>query len=175
MRPALTHDGCDDTLRSGPSRAPWPLLLGLLLPALTGSYPPLHHRACTRPLPEPRYRTSVAAVPPGLPCAPLAVSVTCSVGPSLGLLLSWAESSLRAGPGPGPAACLPSGVVNPLVGGEPSKPGLSGLRTPGQADTWITQLAPDWHPGTCGRPCPGSSQAWSHPWAGVPPPATRSS
>ena len=56
-RPALTPrapggTGCDDSPRLGPSRALWPLLLGLLFPALPGSYPPRHHRACTCPLPE---------------------------------------------------------------------------------------------------------------------------
>lgn len=74
-------------------------------------------RAPSRSGPEPLRLTLITPVPPApAVCSPFGVCYMSSVGPSLGIFLSWAESSLRVEPCPRPASCLPSGVVKPLGG-----------------------------------------------------------
>ena len=74
-------------------------------------------RALSSSGPEPFHPTLITPVPPApAVCSPCGVCYVSSVGPSLGLFLSWAESSLRVELCPRPASCLPSGVVKPLGG-----------------------------------------------------------
>lgn len=93
-----------------------------------------------------------------------------SVCPSLGLFLSWAESSMRVGPGPRLPSCTPGGSIREphhWVGCPAKQASVFQAGWTHKSHSWplISTTGPH-------ELCLGSLQAWRHLWAGstLPPP-----